>query len=160
MSLIKHFGQALGTSTKKSSLLDAVKAGGWKVLIDGNLAESVVAHGPGGTLVGTDEHGNKYFEKVDAQSNRNRWVVYAESTHYTNQNPTVVPPEWHGWLHYITDENPANGEFKRPRYHLEAKENPSFSGETKYQPKGAWGAPHHGRSWRKWEKWVPPSTTS
>lgn len=68
----------------------------------------MVARGPGGELVGTDEYGNKYFEQKDAILNRDRWVVFANSTHYTGQNPTVVSPEWHGWLHFITDDSPAN----------------------------------------------------
>ena len=71
----------------------------------------MVAHGPGGELVGTDAYGNKYFEKKDAILNRDRWVVFANSTHYTGQNPTVVPPEWHGWLHFITDDNPSTVRF-------------------------------------------------
>lgn len=66
---------------------------------------------PGGELVGTDAYGNKYFEKKDAILNRDRWVVFANSTHYTGQNPTVVPPEWHGWLHFITDDNPTTVRF-------------------------------------------------
>jgi NADH:ubiquinone oxidoreductase subunit len=61
--------------------------------------------------VGTDAYGNKYFEKKDAILNRDRWVVFANSTHYTGQNPTVVPPEWHGWLHFITDDNPTTVRF-------------------------------------------------
>lgn len=128
-----------------------------KVILDGNLAETVVSQGPGATLVGRDGFGNSYFENVDAQSNRNRWVVFAGSAHhYGNQNPTVVPPEWHGWLHYTTDENPVNSPdgFKAPLYHLEAKAHPSFTG-PKYQPKGAWGTPRQ-RQWRKYEPWTPP----
>lgn len=128
-----------------------------KVVLDGNLAETVVSQGPGATLVGRDSFGNRYFERVDAQSNRNRWVVFAGSAHhYGNQNPTVVPPEWHGWLHYTTDENPVNSPegFKAPLYHLEAKAHPSFTG-PKYQPKGAWGTPRQ-RHWRKYEAWTPP----
>lgn len=31
---------------------------------------------------------------------RHRWVEYAEKGRY---NASQVPPEWHGWLHYITD---------------------------------------------------------
>lgn len=72
----------------------------------------MIARGPGGELVGTDGYGNKYFEKKDAILNRDRWVVFANSTHYTGQNPTVVPPEWHGWLHFITDDNPATVRFE------------------------------------------------
>lgn len=31
---------------------------------------------------------------------RHRWVEYASKDRY---NASQVPPEWHGWLHYITD---------------------------------------------------------
>lgn len=31
---------------------------------------------------------------------RHRWVEYAEKRRY---NASQVPPEWHGWLHFITD---------------------------------------------------------
>lgn len=146
-------GQALG----KQSLMDAIKSGGWKVVIDGNLGETMVARGPGGELVGTDEYGNKYFEQKDAILNRDRWVVFANSTHYTGQNPTVVSPEWHGWLHFITDDSPANATFAKPRYHLEAKMHPTMSAD-RYSPKGAWGTPRR-RSWRKYEAWRPPSSS-
>lgn len=59
-------------------------------------------------MIGVDSNGNKYYEKKDAQVGRNRWVVYAGGQDWINQNSSTVPPEWHGWLHFITDENPAN----------------------------------------------------
>lgn len=31
---------------------------------------------------------------------RHRWVEYVEKGRY---NASQVPPEWHGWLHNITD---------------------------------------------------------
>lgn len=31
---------------------------------------------------------------------RHRWVEYAEKGRY---NASQVPPEWHGWLHHMTD---------------------------------------------------------
>jgi NADH:ubiquinone oxidoreductase subunit len=31
---------------------------------------------------------------------RHRWVDYADTENY---NASSVPPEWHGWLHHITD---------------------------------------------------------
>lgn len=47
------------------------------MLIDGNLAETLIEHGPASgaaqmkgepaRLVGVDQHGNKYFEKPGAQ---------------------------------------------------------------------------------------------
>ncbi len=44
--------------------------------------------------VGSDEFGNQYFVN---KSNK-RFVVYNGSP-----EPSKVPFEWHGWLHYSTD---------------------------------------------------------
>lgn len=148
--LTTYFGQALG----KQTLTDAVKAGGWKILIDGTLAESLFRHGPGGTLVGTDQYGNRYYEKKEAQMGRDRWVVYAGAAHYTTQDPSAIPPEWHGWLNRITDENPTSAEFKKPIYAVEATAHPTGTAD-RYQPKGSWFNEEK-RNWRKYQAWVPP----
>jgi len=37
---------------------------------------------------------------VNILAGRHRWVEYAEKGRY---NASQVPPEWHGWLHHITD---------------------------------------------------------
>ena len=71
-------------------------------------SETLLEHGPGGELVGTDHNGNRYYEKKDAQVGRNRWVVYGKGDDWRNQNPSSVPPEWHNWLHFISDENDVN----------------------------------------------------
>lgn len=147
-----YWSKALG----KQSLVDAIKAGGWKVLIDGTLAESMVQHGPGATLVGVDKHGNKYFERKDAQIVRDRWVVYANATDFRKQEPTLVPAEWHGWLNHITDENPSNSDFKHPIYFSEAVGNTTATPE-RYQPKGSWFNPEK-RNWRKYQAWSPPGS--
>lgn len=106
-------------------------------------------------LVGVDQFGNKYFEKKDAQLNRDRWVVYNNSGDFRSQEPSTVPPEWHGWLHAITDECPANSQnLKRPIYAIESKANPTMT-SNHYLPKGSWENPHQ-RSWRKYEAWQPP----
>ena len=55
-----------------------------------------------GRQVGTDRFGNVYFEgkKNQAVYNRpRRWAIYAQG----GREPTVVPPEWHAWLHYTVD---------------------------------------------------------
>lgn len=88
-------------------------------------------HNIGATVVGVDKFGNKYYEKLgDTQYGesfifgylqrslffcwimhcsyllflsyigRHRWVEYASKDRY---NASQVPPEWHGWLHFITD---------------------------------------------------------
>uniref|UniRef100_A0A0E0R2Y7 NADH dehydrogenase [ubiquinone] 1 alpha subcomplex subunit 12 n=1 Tax=Oryza rufipogon TaxID=4529 RepID=A0A0E0R2Y7_ORYRU len=74
--------------------------GYFKCLLDGNLLQTKI-HNIGATLVGVDKFGNKYYEKLhDTQYGRHRWVEYAEKGRY---NASQVPPEWHGWLHHITD---------------------------------------------------------
>jgi len=66
--LTTYFAKGMG----KQSLREAIKAGGWKVLIDGNLTETMVRHGPGADLIGVDQFGNKYFQKLDTQVGRHR----------------------------------------------------------------------------------------
>ncbi|KAJ1984749.1 hypothetical protein H4R33_004272 [Dimargaris cristalligena] len=58
----------------------------------------------GGLLIGRDRYGNEYYENLKEKLNRDRWVVLARSDY----DATQVPPEWHKWLHKLTDENPSN----------------------------------------------------
>ncbi len=132
-----------------------------KTILDGKVAE-VLAHGAGGTFVGEDYNGNRYFERPDGQAGRSRWVVYSGAAHhYENQNPTTIPPEWHSWLHYMSDENPMNSPAgKKPVFLAAAREHPSYEkqdGVGKYLPKGAWAWNKKGgrRNWRKFQAWTP-----
>lgn len=51
-----------------------------------------------GKFVGRDAQGNQYFERPGARGRIRRWVVYAGAA-----EASKVPPEWHAWLHHITD---------------------------------------------------------
>jgi len=53
-----------------------------------------------GTFVGEDRFGNKYFEDKEDQIVRDRWVDYGD---WKNIDASQIPPEWHAWLHHITD---------------------------------------------------------
>jgi len=55
-----------------------------------------------GDLKGVDRFGNKYFESGEEQVGRHRWVFYAKP----NFDASQVPPEWHQWLHRMTDRVP------------------------------------------------------
>ncbi|RZI47077.1 NADH-ubiquinone oxidoreductase subunit NDUFA12 family protein [Candidatus Finniella inopinata] len=58
-----------------------------------------------GQLVGCDDFGNRYYEhrKYSNKSLKyRRWVVYKGF-----EDASKVPADWHGWLHYRTDELPA-----------------------------------------------------
>lgn len=77
-----------------------------------------------GKQVGSDELGNVYYtEKKPAGARAKRWVMYAGTP-----EPSSVPPEWHGWLHYTTDTTPADA----PRAHhaWQKPPKPNMSGTT------------------------------
>ena len=54
-----------------------------------------------GRRFGTDAFGNVYYEERRPRAGYRvrRWVVYAGAP-----EASLVPPEWHAWLHYTTDE--------------------------------------------------------
>jgi NADH:ubiquinone oxidoreductase subunit len=52
-----------------------------------------------GIYLGTDDFGNRYYCNHDKTR---RWVIYP---HYSEASS--VPPEWHAWLHRITDLPPS-----------------------------------------------------
>ena len=79
--------------------------------------------------VGEDEFGNKYYiSKVcDADGKYRRSVIY-KGLH----EPSKVPPMWHAWLHYITDDIP-----KIKKYKWQKKYVPNLTGTKRaYMPPG------------------------
>ncbi|XP_002734649.1 NADH dehydrogenase [ubiquinone] 1 alpha subcomplex subunit 12-like [Saccoglossus kowalevskii] len=58
-----------------------------------------------GTLVGIDKYGNKYFKNDNYFVARNRWVEYSP-TRYWDFDGSQIPPEWHRWIHQMTDDPP------------------------------------------------------
>jgi NADH:ubiquinone oxidoreductase subunit len=65
-----------------------------------------------GQLVGEDEFGNRYFVQMNGVGplgKPRRWVIYANEA-----EPSQVPPDWHGWLHYTVDTPPTE-EAYQPR---------------------------------------------
>lgn len=64
-----------------------------------------------GAYVGTDRFGNRYFREKTARPGMRarRWVLFAGEP-----EASLVPPEWHGWLHYTMDEPlPENSAFHK-----------------------------------------------
>ncbi|CAK0782723.1 hypothetical protein CVIRNUC_005918 [Coccomyxa viridis] len=150
MALAKFLKETYG----KQSVLDAIKGGGWKAFLDGTLAQATLVHGPNATFVGMDALGNKYYERMTEQYGRHRWVVFGDlSRSASGQEPSTVTPEWHGWLHCITDSNPANTDVQLPIYHRPHHRNYTGS-PMSYAPKGAWQNPQK-RTWRKVQYWQP-----
>jgi NADH:ubiquinone oxidoreductase subunit len=54
-----------------------------------------------GRLVGRDDGGNRYYRDRWARkgTRARRWVLYRGAPEASR-----VPPEWHAWLHYTTDD--------------------------------------------------------
>ena len=60
-----------------------------------------------GTLRGIDEFGNKYYENLDNQYGRHRWVNYATRRRQSDHCATI-PPGWWGWIHHARSGTPAD----------------------------------------------------
>jgi NADH:ubiquinone oxidoreductase subunit len=87
-------------------------------------------------LVGQDEFGNRYFEAhTDRESydkgRRRRYVTYKGYA-----EASKIPPEWHAWMHYITDEPPTVAPLRRRAW--EKEHLPNLSGTAyAWKPKGS-----------------------
>ncbi|OYV71032.1 MAG: NADH:ubiquinone oxidoreductase [Acidiphilium sp. 21-60-14] len=82
---------------QKPSLADLGGLGA--LFINPGLVLGTLRHGLG---VGSDELGNRYFEErrpTRPDGRKRRWVVYANRA----RDASLVPPEWHAWLHFLTD---------------------------------------------------------
>ncbi|MFH1158416.1 MAG: NADH-ubiquinone oxidoreductase subunit NDUFA12 family protein [Pseudomonadota bacterium] len=64
-----------------------------------------------GKPVGTDSPGNKYYKCAPRKGTEleRRWVMYVDKA-----EASLVPPEWHGWLHHQTDILPGNSGGRSP----------------------------------------------
>ncbi|XP_041459419.1 NADH dehydrogenase [ubiquinone] 1 alpha subcomplex subunit 12-like [Lytechinus variegatus] len=100
-----------------------------------------------GALVGEDKYGNKYYENDRFFLARNRWVQYRDDR-YWNYDASLVPPEWHRWLHNITDDPPTKVP-PVPQKFIWKEHKENFSGTNKeYVP--------YSTTPKKIHEWVPP----
>ena len=92
-----------------------------------------------GKYVGDDEFGNKYYcskskkegAHVGRGTSERRWVVYSKVA-----EPSLIPPYWHGWIHYISDDIPTEKD-KKAQYKWEQKHTPNLTGtDYAYLPPG------------------------
>ncbi|KAG7379501.1 NADH dehydrogenase 1 alpha subcomplex subunit 12 ndufa12/DAP13 [Phytophthora pseudosyringae] len=85
--------------------LEAHKRFGWK----GTLWK---LYNPGdvkfGRCVGEDEHGFKYFEDPTEVYGQHRWTEYKVDS-WAEVEGTLIPPQWHLWMHHLTDSVPGQG---------------------------------------------------
>ncbi|KAI8929187.1 NADH ubiquinone oxidoreductase subunit NDUFA12-domain-containing protein [Entophlyctis helioformis] len=72
-----------------------------------------------GKLIGVDKFGNEYYENREDMHGRDRWVNFKKWDFDASQ----VPPEWHQWLHRMTDDLPSDKTLPKPFFGLEHREN-------------------------------------
>ena len=81
--------------------------------------------------IGEDNLGNRYYE-APARKGYNhprRWVIYKGAP-----EATLVPPEWHGWLHHQMKEPPAATSYRRS---WQKPHQPNLTGtDQAYRPPG------------------------
>ena len=86
-------------------------------------------------FVGEDEFGNRYFEakttKESYDGRKRRYVTYKGYA-----EPSKIPAEWHGWLHYTFDEPPTVEPLTRRAWEIDHV--PNLTGTAMaYRPKGS-----------------------
>ncbi len=93
----------MSLASKFQSAATIVKQNGglWKTLCGFYRLDDV----KDGELVGTDRNGNRYYQNKRYFVGRSRWVVYNEK-YGLDYDGSMIAPEWHGWIHYVTDETP------------------------------------------------------
>ncbi len=87
----------------------------------------------GATLVGMDNTGNKYYRASPRKGYKRerRWVIYAGAP-----EATMIPPEWHGWMHHQTDQVPGDSE-RSFRRSWQKPHTPNLTGtDQAYRPPG------------------------
>ena len=105
-----------------------------------------------GKQVGEDGFGNRYFTEKKSTKNRKpkRWVMYKGKA-----EPSKVPAEWHGWLHYTLDVPPSQ---RSVAHHAWEKQHlPNLTGTAgAYLPPGhiAKGA-QRAEATADYESWKP-----
>ena len=85
-----------------------------------------------GERVGTDSFGKCFYQEraKPAGRRRRRWLVYKQE-----DEASRVPPSWHAWLHYTTDQAPGESTGKPPAW--QKAHRPNLTGTVAaYRPPG------------------------
>ncbi len=84
-------------------------------------------------FVGQDQFGNRYYQRrrPDPWGRIKRFVIYKNQT-----DASLIPPEYHGWMHYTVDEFPMPADVKTSfRAFYQKPHRPNLSGSRMaYRP--------------------------
>ncbi len=101
-----------------------------------------------GKFVGKDSYGNVYYEQrkktTDLLRKTPRWVLFKGRT-----EASKVPPEWHAWLHHLSDAPLTEKSYPWQKSH---KQNPTGLSEHRDTPKIV---KLNVEKKKKYEPWLP-----
>lgn len=107
-----------------------------------------------GEKVGVDQLGNIYYrgKPRPGYKRERRWVMYKGAP-----EASMVPPEWHGWLHYQSDVVPSE-DGKSFRRKWQKPHQPNLTGTDKaYRPSGhILQGGQREKATGDYEAWSPP----
>ncbi|XP_061108933.1 NADH dehydrogenase [ubiquinone] 1 alpha subcomplex subunit 12 [Conger conger] len=105
-----------------------------------------------GALVGVDKYGNRYFEDNRYFFGRHRWVIYTTEMNGKNTfwevDGSMVPAEWHRWLHCMTDDPPSTHPPVPRKFLAEIHRFNQSGSDKQYVP--------YSTTRKKIHEWVPP----
>jgi len=87
-----------------------------------------------GSYVGTDAMGNRYYQQskgVGPLGVPRRWVIYKSMA-----EGSLIPPEWHSWMHYVDDTPPTQEAYKAKPWQKPHRPNMTGTREA-YRPQGS-----------------------
>tara|TARA_B100001750_G_C15201442_1_gene443718 strand:- start:93 stop:461 length:369 start_codon:yes stop_codon:yes gene_type:complete len=94
-----------------------------------------------GKYVGIDEFGNKYY----SNRKKKRWVIYKDRV-----ESSKIPPEWHMWIHFLTNTKPTGIENK---FSWQKRHEENLTGTAKaYKPEGSLSSTTK-KNMKKYETW-------
>jgi len=106
-----------------------------------------------GKRVGVDAYGNTYYTgKPRAGTDKDRrWVIYREEP-----EASLIPPEWHGWLHYQTDVLPETTPRNRKSWQKPHRPNLTATDKAYFPPGDKRGGGRRDSATGDYVAWQPP----
>lgn len=111
-----------------------------------------------GTRVGVDQLGNRYYrgkpranDRFAGKPRERRWVLYKDVA-----EASLVPAEWHGWLHHQTDRVPDNDNPLRQTWQKPHQSNMTGSDQTYLPPGHAKRGGQRDSASSDYQPWQPP----
>ena len=94
-----------------------------------------------GKFRGKDQYGNRYY----SNSKGRRWVIYKNDV-----EASKIPPEWHMWIHFLTNNTPSSDEIKFP-WQKQHEENLTGTSRA-HKPQGSLASDKK-KDMKKYETW-------